>query len=104
MAFVDAPSGEVLLRVTTGPEGDVLVEYRLYDSTGSLVSASREPRRLRKGLTVHCPGGEVLLDVPSNTEKHLAYRLYNKNGHLLTFSDGSRTMIYGELRMENSRI
>jgi hypothetical protein len=104
MSFIDAPSGEVLLRVTSDPEGEPMMEYRLYDANGSVVKESRAPTRVKKGLTVRCPGGELLLDVPPNNEQHVSYRLYNKNGHLLTFSDGSRTMIYGELRMENSRV
>jgi hypothetical protein len=94
----------VVLRMTTELDGAILMEYRLYDATGSLVSAAQKPKKVTKGLTVTCPGGEILLDVPADGDKPLSYRLYNKNGHLLTFSNGSRTVIYGELRMENARL
>ena len=44
--------------------------------------------------------GEVLLDLPIGTDIPIQYRLYNRNGILLTCSDGVCTKIEPGLRME----
>jgi hypothetical protein len=99
IAFVDAPTGEVLLRVGLDEDGCPFVYFRLYDSSGSLAAESGGLDSLASGLTVRSGDGELLLDVPAEPEAHLQYRLYNRNGVLLTCSDGASTKIQALLRM-----
>ena len=80
-------------------EGLVLLAFHLYDSKGSLVAQSRGLQRYPNGVTVRCDAGELLLAVPEHADKPIRYRLYNRQGSLLTSSDGDRTKIYGLLRM-----
>jgi hypothetical protein len=80
-------------------DGVVRLAFRLYDSKGSLVAESRGLEHFPDGVTVRCDAGEVLLAVPEHTDQPVRYRLYNRQGSLLTSSDGGRTRIYGLLRM-----
>ena len=79
------------------------IAFCLYDAHGKQVAESDLVELPAKGLTVRCKGGELLLKLPANLDAAIQYRLYNKEGQLLTFSDGERTMIYGSLRMEGSK-
>ena len=98
--FADATSGEGILQVASDESGRLLLAYRLYDARGLLVADSEGLGHYPDGLTVRCSGGELLLDVPKDSSNDLRYRLYNSDGHLLTQSDGARTVIYSLLRME----
>ena len=80
-------------------DGVVRIAFHLYDSKGSLVAQSRGLQRFPNGVTVRCDAGELLLAVPEHADKPIRYRLYNRQGSLLTSSDGDRTKIYGLLRM-----
>jgi hypothetical protein len=99
-AFLDAVSGEQLLQMATDEQGVLLVAYRLYDDCGSLVAESPGLTEPPFGLTVHSSSGDLLLDVPTNIGGVIQYRLYGATGNLLTHSDGIRTKIYPQLRME----
>jgi hypothetical protein len=99
IVFVDAPTGEVLLRVGLDEDGCPFVCFRLYDSSGCLAAESGGLDSFPSGFTVHSGDGELLLDVPAEPEAHIQYRLYNRNGVLLTCSDGVSTKIQALLRM-----
>jgi hypothetical protein len=100
IAFVDAPTGEVLLRVGLDEDGCPFIHFRLYDSSGCLVAESGSVKSFPSGLTIHSGNGELLLDVPAQPDSHIQYCLYNRNGQLLTCSDGASTKIQALLRME----
>jgi hypothetical protein len=97
---VDAPTNEVLLRVGLDKDGLPFLYFRLYDSSGSLAAESGGLDSFPAGLKIHSWDGELLLDVPAETDAHIQYRLYNRNGVLLTSSNGLRTTIRSLLRME----
>lgn len=97
---MDAPTGEVLLRVGLDEDDLPFIYFRLYDSSGCLVAESGGLESFPSGLKIHSADGELLLDVPSEADAHIQYRLYNRNGALLTCSDGVRTQIQSLLRME----
>jgi hypothetical protein len=97
--FLDASSEEAILQFAADGEGVSFMAYHLYDAGGSFVADS-SLEQFPEGIEVRCGGGEVLLAVPSDPEASLHYRLYNSRGDLLTSSDGVRTMIYPQLRME----
>ena len=99
-AFVDASSGEVLLRVASDDDGRPSVYFHLYDSSGRLTSESRGLESFPGGIRIQSKDGELLLDVPTELAGHIQYRLYNRAGALVTCSDGARTQIQGLLRME----
>jgi len=98
--FTDAASGEEILQVASDENGLLLMSFRLYDATGALVADSEGLTQYPDGITVKCSRGEVLLHVPPNSSADVRYRLYNSTGHLLTQSNGARTVIYSLLRME----
>lgn len=98
--FTDATSGEGILQMASDENGLLLMAFRLYDSTGSLVVDSEGLGTYPDGLTVRCTNGELLLDVPADSGDDVQYCLYNSDGALLTKSDGVRTRIYPLLRME----
>lgn len=100
IAFLDGPTGEVLLRVGLGEDGYPLVYFRLYDSSGCLAAESEGIESFPDGLLVRSGDGEVLLDVPTEPDAHVQYCLYNQNGVLLTSSNGVSTRIQALLRME----
>jgi hypothetical protein len=100
IAFEDAPTGEVLLRVGLDEDGCPFVYFRLYDSSGCLAAESGGVKSFPSGLKIHSGDGELLLDVPAEPDAHIQYRLYNRNGVLLTCSDGVSTKIRALLRME----
>lgn len=99
-AFVDAVHDEVLLQFTTEQDGAVMISYRLYDAKGSVAGETDGQPVNGDAIVVRCPGGETLLNVSPDPDKPIRYRLYNRNGVLLTFSDGTKTRIYRSLRME----
>ena len=103
-AFVDASSGEVLLRVASGEDGRASVYFHLYDSRGCLAAESEGLASFPAGIKIKCGNGELLLEVPIQLGEHLRYRLYNRDGALLTWSDGALTRIQGALRMEPGRL
>jgi hypothetical protein len=94
ISFVDSPTGEVLLCA--------LLAYHLYDRHGELVADVSEPTSYPDGLTIVAADGEVLLYVSSEVGRSVNYRLYNRAGFLTTASDGSRTQIFGSLRMDSA--
>jgi hypothetical protein len=97
---VDAPSGEVLLRVGLDENGFPHLHFRLYDASGSRAAESEGPKSFPQGLQIFSADGELLLDVPADLDADLQYRLYNQQGRLLTCSDGATTKILPLLRME----
>lgn len=97
---MDAPTDEVLLRVGLNEEGLPFIYFRLYDSSGCLAAESGGLESFPGGLRILSADGELLLDVPAETDAHIQYRLYNRNGELLTCSDGVHTEIQSLLRME----
>ena len=99
-AFVDSASGESILEVGSDENGVVLLFFRLYDAGGQLIAESDGFEHFPDGLTVNCQKGEQLLHVPSDLTAPVQYRLYNSSGRLLTWSDGVRTKIYAQLRMD----
>lgn len=100
---MDAPTGEVLLRVGLDEERLPLIYFRLYDSSGCLAGESGGLESFPDGLKVHSGDGELLLEVPAEPDAHIQYRLYNRTGELLTCSDGICTKIQSLLRMEAGR-
>jgi hypothetical protein len=98
-AFVDSISGEAVLEMASDAEGVEFISYRLYDANGGLAAESHGFKRLRRGLSISCKGGELLLHIPKKAGEPMQYCLYSPNGSLLTRSDGQRTRIFGVLRM-----
>ena len=97
---MDGPTGEVHLRVGLDEDGCPTIRFRLYDSSGRLAAESGGLESFPSGLTIHSGDGELLLDIPAEPDCHIQYRLYNRNGVLLTCSDGVSTKIRALLRME----
>lgn len=102
--FIDTSTEEVLLRVACSADGQALIAYHLYDARGQLVAETEDFTRFPGGVRVVAPDGDVLLNVPPPPEEQLSYRLYNRQGRLLTCSDGQRTQIYSFLRMERGKV
>jgi hypothetical protein len=103
VAFVDSYTEETILKIESDLQGNDLVSYRLYDSSGSLVFDSDGPQAFPGGLDVCTGDGESLLHLPQAREESITYRLYSPRGVLMTCSDGSRTQIFGSLRIEGSK-
>jgi hypothetical protein len=99
-SFVDASSDEVLFKIASDETGAVLVAFRIYDADGSLVAESDGLQRFPEGLTLNSQDGDLLLGIPCDSDSPIRYRLFNRDGRLLTCSDGARTQIFGFLRME----
>jgi hypothetical protein len=99
-SFVDAASGEVLLQVSTLPNGMSQFSFRLYDSKGQLVRESDGARLFPDGLLIEDASQELLLRLPTDIAANIEYRLYNSAGNLLTCSDGTRTQIFAYLRID----
>lgn len=78
----------------------MLLCFHLYDAAGRLVADSNGFDQFPKGIVVKCAKGEQLLNVPLDPARPVQYRLYNASGHLLTWSDGVKTKIYPQLRMD----
>jgi hypothetical protein len=97
---LDAPTGELILRIGADAEGRLHVTFHLYDSKGH-PTAESEDTSGSNGICVHAPDGELLLELPSVMGENIRYRLYNRNGQLLTSSDGVSTQIGPCLRMES---
>jgi hypothetical protein len=102
--FIDNEFQEVLLRIGCSADGEPLVAFRLYDCTGALVAQTDAFTRFPTGITVQASDGTVLLNVPEPPLDSITYALYNRQGHLLTCSDGQRTQVYAFLRMEKGKI
>jgi hypothetical protein len=98
-AFVDSISGEAVLEMASDGDGVEFIAYRLYDAQGTLTAESKGFKRLRRGLSISCKGGQQLLHIPARAEEPMQYCLYGPGGNLLTTSDGQRTRIFGVLRM-----
>ena len=97
---MDAPTGEVLLRVGLDENGYPHLHFRLYDSSGGSAAESGGAKSFPQGLQIFSADGELLLDVPADLDADMQYRLYNQQGRLLTCSDGATTKILPLLRME----
>jgi len=100
-AFIDAIDNEVLLMFSADADGNTLVSFCLYDAHGELVAKNEGPHFYPEGLKVESAEGELLLEIPTEPEAIVRYRLFNHGGQLLTSSDGARTQIFGFLRMES---
>jgi hypothetical protein len=98
--FIDTATDEVVLRIITDESGCPLVAFKLYDSSGCLVSDQPEPRSFPEGLCVESPDHELLLQLPADQQGAICYKLYSKLGTLLTLSNGERTQVYSNLRMD----
>jgi len=90
--------------VVSDEQGEVFITFRLYDARGRLVASSAGLEPAAAGRSVRGSDGELLLDVPIDIDAPIRYRLYNRDGLLLTSSDGERTKIYGLLRMEAGKV
>ena len=97
---MDAPTGEVLLRVGLDENNCPRLHFHLYDSTGCGAGESGGPKSFPQGLKIYSSDGELLLDVPADLNADMQYRLYNQDGRLITCSDGATTKILPLLRME----
>jgi hypothetical protein len=102
--FIDSSTRETLLRIACSSSGESLIAFTLYDSSGSLVAQTDGFVSCGEGMSVVANDGEVLLEVPKAAQGHLRYRLYNREGRLLTCSDGMRTQLFAFLHMEKARI
>jgi hypothetical protein len=103
-SFVDSELGEVLLKFSSDEDGNTKVAFCLYDEHGVLVTDSLGLQPYPEGLTVRDVMGETLLDLPARADGPVCYRLFNRTGRLLTWSDGSRTQIFAFLRMEHGMV
>jgi hypothetical protein len=99
--FVDSELGETLLSFTSDSDGSTRVSFCLYDSQGTLVNQSDGLQPYPDGLRVCDGDGMLLLELPADRDASVQYRLFNRGGRLLTWSDGARTQIFGVLRMEH---
>ncbi len=97
---MDAPSGEVILKIGLGEDGCFLICFQLYDSCGSPAAESDGISPFPDGVRIDSSDGELLLDLPAELDANIQYRLYNRSGELLTSSDGLSTRIGPCLRME----
>ena len=88
------------MNVGVDDEGRPLIYFYLYDSMGHLVAQSGAASSFPGGLKIRAIDGELLLEIPTAPDAPLQYRLYNRNGDLLTCSDGACTKIQPCLRME----
>jgi hypothetical protein len=101
--FIDSYTEETVLKLESDLNGLNMVSYRLYDKSGGLVSASDEPQAFPDGLEICTSEGEVLLQVPAQGTENISYRLYSPKGVLMTCSDGTRTQIFGSLRIAGNK-
>src|SRR3954468_22353216 len=104
MSFIDTSRDEVLLRFQIDPQGLPLIGFTLYDASGSLVADAPDLQLYSEGVTISAADGEVLFAVMPDEPATVIYRLYNHKGALLTVSDGTRTQIFGYLRMDGNKI
>ena len=102
-SFIDTSADEVLLRFSWGEAGLPELAFHIYDALGNLVADSGGASLVEAGVRITDAQGEILLDVPG-PDQLICYRLYNCQGRLITSSDGSRTQIYGFLKMEGARL
>ena len=100
LSFVDAPSGEVVLKIGLAADGCFLICFHLYDSSGCPAAESGGISPLPDGVRVQSSDGELLLDLPAELDADIQYRLYSRSGELLTSSDGVCTRIGPCLQME----
>jgi hypothetical protein len=91
----------VVLSIASDVEVHQRIEFRLYDSSGHPVAESGDSFSFPAGIRIHSEEGELLLDLPAKNGENIRYRLYNRNGELLTSSDGVSTRIGPCLRMES---
>jgi hypothetical protein len=101
--FVDASTEEALLEVSADEDGAPLVGFHLYDRSGNLASQSDGRCRFPDGLQVIGESEEVLLLLPQRPDENIQYRLYSSQGRLLASSDGERTRIFGNLRLDGPK-
>ena len=98
---MDAPTGEVILDIGSDATGTLQIKFRLYDSKGCPAGESGDASCFPGGIRVISQEGELLLELPSEPNGNIIYHLYNRNGDLLTSSDGVSTKIGPCLRMES---
>lgn len=90
----------MILNIGSDADGCLQIKFHLYDSKGHPAAESGDSSRFPGGIRVHSEDGELLLDLPAEPGENIRYRLYNRNGDLLTSSDGVSTRIGPCLRME----
>jgi len=103
-AFIDTATNEVLLEIAADENGAPLIGFHLYDRNGTLVSETEGRVRFPEGLHIVGESQETLLLLPSNPDENIHYRIYSSVGKLLTASDGQRTQIYGNLRLDAAKV
>jgi hypothetical protein len=103
VAFIDSYTEETILKIESDLNGVHMVSYHLYDRCGELVSDSDGPQAFPEGLEISTGEGEILLHLPSERSESISYRLYSPRGVLMTCSDGSRTQIFGSLRIDGNK-
>ena len=97
-SFSDSVQDESLLHFCWNGDGSIGMSFHLYDAKGQLVADSEGVKPVAP-VTISAQDGEILLNIPEDTQQHIHYRLYNSDGSLLTASDGERTQVFGFLRM-----
>jgi hypothetical protein len=102
-SFVDGASGEALLQVAADPSGEPRVAFRLFDADGNLIADSDGFQAYPDGVRIEGANSELLLLLPGDVLGDIHYRLYSPDGRLLACSDGSRTQIYGGLRLDGAK-
>jgi hypothetical protein len=102
--FIDTSRDEVLLQFQADEQGLPLIAFTLYDANGALVAEAPKLQPYPDGVSISSPDKEVLLEVHTDDDVSVMYRLYNHEGKLLTVSDGQRTQIFGYLRMEGNKV
>ena len=99
-SFLDSTTGERLLEVTASESGETFIAFTLYDSKGNRVADSAGPHTFAEGKEIRDEDGELLLLISAEEDGTIEYRLYSDKGALLTCSDGTRTQLFGGIKLE----
>jgi len=99
-SFVDAFSEDVVLQVITQDDGITRISFNLYDCRGGTVASSDGLQTYAEGIEIRDALNELLLLIPAKPDGNIEYRLYSRRGTLLTCSDGTRTQLFGGIRLE----
>jgi len=102
-SFVDSPTNETVLQIACDSTGAHFLAFCLYDAEGALVAETSGLEPIPDSVAIRCWRGELLLQIPNIATEPIRYRLYNRDGQLLTTSDGLKTKLYPLLRMESVR-
>jgi hypothetical protein len=102
-SFVDGASGETLLQIAADSNGDPKVAFKLFDCDGNLVQETEGFQTFPEGLSLQSTAEELLLKLPADPLGDICYKIYAPDGRLLAASDGSRTQIFGGLRLDGAK-